>query len=171
MCLKMIEFTDDFRERMRHKLSSYSHADSLGSVRGTVTVSTVKRSDLDSETFIQGSAGRLLSGEGNISPLAYFLSGMTICQSIHFAEWASTSDIKVESLVIEAKGEFSVSRPRSFIKIDYLIKIESEESQERIMGLISRATSDCFVTNTLKKACEVTGLISINGKQPLEITN
>ena len=165
VCLKMIEFTDDFRERMRHKLSSYSHADSLGSVRGTVTVSTVKRSDLDSETFIQGSAGRLLSGEGNISPLAYFLSGMTICQSIHFAEWASTSDIKVESLVIEAKGEFSVSRPRSFIKI------ESEESQERIMGLISRATSDCFVTNTLKKACEVTGLISINGKQPLEITN
>ncbi len=167
----MIEFTDDFREKMRHKLSSYSQADSLGNVRGTVTVSTVKGSNLNSETSIQGSTDRLLSGEGGVSPLAYFLSGMTTCQSIHFAEWASISDIKIESLVIEAKGEFTVSRPRSFTEIDYLIKIDSEESQEKIIDLIRRATSDCYVTNTLKKACKVTGSISINGKQSLEITD
>lgn len=165
----MIEFTQDFQERMKRKLARYSQADTLGNVTGSVSVSTRKGSNQLSETTISGSDFKWKSEEAGPSPLAYFLSGMTMCQSVHFAEYGGSAGLKIEDLTVDAIGTFTVSRPRSFTGIDYTVRITTGEDRNGILEMVKSAVNDCFVTNTLKKACPVRGKISINNEEPTEI--
>ncbi len=45
-----------------------------------------------------------------------------------------------------------------------LTKIVSRESVERIRELAIAVERDCYVTNTLKRACRVTGKVFLNGE-------
>jgi uncharacterized OsmC-like protein len=86
-----------------------------------------------------------------VSPLAYFLSSLGLCQLVHYAEHAAAEDIPITSLKMSVKGSLSLARPRSFEEIDYEVDIESPASPELIARLARQAAEDCFVTNTLKK--------------------
>ena len=58
----------------------------------------------------------------------------------------------------------SIIRPRLFSEITYFfIDIRSQESIEEIRELASSAASDCYITNTLSKSCDVNGLLMVNG--------
>jgi len=82
------------------------------------------------------------------SPLSYFLSSMGFCQFVHYAEHAMVTQ-----------------RPRRFTEVTYEVRISSSESEETIRELAKKAADDCYVTNTLKRSCKVTGTIIHNGKQ------
>jgi hypothetical protein len=45
------------------------------------------------------------------------------------------------------------------------VNIKSDERDEVIISLAKRAAEDCYVTNTLKLACKVNGIIIHNGKK------
>lgn len=99
------------------------------------------------------------------SPLSFFLSGMGFCQCAHYSEHAIVNGIAMESLTMKISGTFTRQPPRHFTKVAYEVRIVSAESDERIRELARSAADDCFVTNTLKRACEVEGMIYHNGKQ------
>jgi len=161
----MVQFDEDFRQRMKERMERFSKFDDRGNVFSKVSVTATKGDNLYSEASTVGQGFSWASDESGPSPLAYFISSLAMCQMIHYGEHSGSKNIKIDSLVIRVEGKFSVSRPRSFSEITYLVDINSPEDAERIMELASSAASDCYITNTLAKACEVTGFLTMNGNE------
>lgn len=97
------------------------------------------------------------------NPLSYFLSGMGFCQLVHYAEHSIADHIKIDSIDMKIEGIISLQWPRRFTEVTYEVKISSSENDEKILKLARTAAQDCFVTNTLKRACKVLGIIIHNG--------
>ena len=73
--------------------------------------------------------------------------------------------IRLGSLEMKVNGTIVSQSPRRFTEITYEVKISSPESEETIRELAKKAADDCYVTNTLKRGCKVTGTVIHNGKQ------
>jgi uncharacterized OsmC-like protein len=160
----MVNFSQDFVVRMKERMTKFSNADRIGNVKSKMTVNIVKGNNLESTANVIGQNFSWKSGEEGPSPLAYFLSSLGMCQMIHYAEWAASGNVELDILEIRVEGEFFVSRPRSFSRISYSVRIDSNQDPETIIALATNASSDCYVTNTLSKACEVSGQLIVNGK-------
>ena len=171
-----IRFSEDFIKRMERRLEFFKQADEKG-IKQWIEVEVVKHDNLLSEASTRGGditwfsdepASQGGSGKG-VSPLAYFLSSIGLCQFVHYAEHASTRKIPLKSLRMVVRGKFSIAHPRSFEEISYEVFIESDADKDTVSWLAQRAADDCYVTNTLKKACSVRGVILHNGEKLLEL--
>jgi uncharacterized OsmC-like protein len=159
----MVKFDDDFRKKMKGRMERFSKFDGKGNVSSKVSVTVKKGDNLFSEANSENTNLSWVSDEAGPSPLAYFISSLAMCQMIHYAEHAASEDINIDEITIKVEGIFSVSRPRSFSEINYSVNILSRENSSRIKNLASSAASDCYITNTLSKACDVKGILTING--------
>lgn len=139
----------------------------------TITVRLEKKDDYLSSASRQGSdliwysdEPRERGGQGKApSPLSYALSSMGFCQFVHYTEHAIVEAIKLRSVQMKIDGKISQQKPRRFTEIAYEVSISSDENEETTRGLATRAAEDCYVTNTLKRACLVTGVVIHNGKK------
>jgi uncharacterized OsmC-like protein len=157
----MVTFSAEFIEKMRKRLKKYEEAD-RSEVMAKIRVVVDKLDDLASVARGR-SQNTWHTDENGPSPLEYFISALGMCQCVHYAEYAAVSGIKLGSLTIEIKGDFRVTRPRSLKKIEYTVFIQSPEKPDVIKELAQKAAADCYVTQTLKKACEVSGRLILNG--------
>jgi uncharacterized OsmC-like protein len=138
----------------------------------TVTIQVAKKDDFLSSASRTGSdlvwtsdEPKDRGGQGlGPSPLSYFLSSMGFCQFVHFAEHAMERGLAIESLEMKVEGKASMQRPRRFTGVTYEVRIASPEGDEAIKDLAKAAAEDCYVTNTLREACTVKGLVFLNGK-------
>jgi uncharacterized OsmC-like protein len=160
----MVNFDADFRKRMMDRMERFSKFDKVGTVKGTVSVSVIKGDNLHSEAMPDNQNFSWASDENGPSPLAYFISSLAMCQCIHYGEHAGSMDLKIKELEIKVNGEFRISRPRTFERILYTVIITSPESEETVIQLAKESSSDCYITNTMSKACEVQGRLVHNGK-------
>ncbi len=96
--------------------------------------------------------------------LQHFLAGLPLCQMAHYAERSSVWGIKLESLEMSVEGHFVAMPGYGFDKIRFETRIASHESPEKIKELALAAEHDCYVTNTLKRACQVSGRVFLNGE-------
>jgi len=160
----MVHFDDDFRQRMQERMERFSKFDKKGDVFSKISVRVTKGDNLLSEAKPENQEFSWTSSENGPSPLAYFVSSLAMCQMIHYAEHAASKGLRIDNLQIRIEAKFKVNRPRSFSEITYFVEIKSPESDEEIIELASSAASDCYITNTLSKACMVNGLLMINGK-------
>lgn len=103
--------------------------------------------------------------------LQHFLAGLPLCQMSHYAERASVSGLRLESLEVTVDGHFLSLPGHPFDEIVFETKIVSPENAERITELAKAAENDCYVTNTLKRACRVSGKIFLNGQLLFESKN
>ncbi len=139
----------------------------------SVTVLTSKKDDflssasrLGSDLVWSSDEPKDRGGQGlGPSPLSYFLSSMGFCQFVHYAEHAMDRNLKIDSLEMKVEGRASMQRPRRFTEVAYEVRVTSPESDEAIKGLARAAAEDCYVTNTMKRACKVTGLVFLNGRK------
>lgn len=139
----------------------------------TITVLLDKGDDFLSKAERPGSElvwysdeSRERGGEGKgPSPLAYLLSAMGFCQFVHYTERCAEQGIRLDSLKMKVDGKVSLQSPRRFTSVQYMLEISSNESDESIRNLAREAANDCYVTNTLKRACPVTGVVIHNGKE------
>jgi uncharacterized OsmC-like protein len=172
----VVTFTPDFTQRMRKRLEFYREADRAG-IRRELVVQVQKHDNLLSEASVQGGditwfsdEPRIQGGSGRgVSPLAYFVSSLGLCQFVHYAEHASTRNIPITSIKMAIKARYSVAHPRVFEEITYTVDIESPAEEGVVADLARASADDCYVTNTLKSACKVTGFINLNGKQLLTL--
>lgn len=160
----MVLFDDKFRQRMKERMERFSTFDMKGDVKSKVSVTVKKGNNLFSEAKIDNQDFSWVSDENGPSPLAYFVSSLAMCQMIHYGEHSGSENLRIDDLTIIVDGKFSVSRPRSFSAIVYHVDIISQENEEKMRDLASSASSDCYITNTLAKACDVTGFLTLNGK-------
>ena len=159
----MVKFDTEFIERMRDRMARYAKFDEKGDVSSRVAVSVTKRENLRSETSPENQDFSRISDENRPSPLSYFISSLGMCQMVHYAEHAASEGINITDLSIRVEGKFKVSRPREFTEIDYDVVITSPDPIDTIRKLAFNSASDCYVTNTLSKACTVRGSLVVNG--------
>jgi len=139
----------------------------------TVTIQIAKKDDFLSSASRTGSdlvwssdEPKDKGGQGiGPSPLSYFLSSLGFCQSVHYAEHVMEDHLTIDSLEMKIEGSASMQRPRRFTEVTYEVRIASPESEETIKRLARIAAEECYVTNTLKRGCNVMGLIILNGKR------
>ena len=160
----MVHFDGDFKQRMQERIERFSRFDQKGDVFSKVGVTVTKGDNLLSEAKPENQESSWTSSENGPSPLAYFVSSLAMCQMTHYAEHVASKGLTIDDLQITIEGRFRVSRPRLFTEITYFVDIKSPDSIEEIRELASSAASDCYITNTLSKACEVSGLLIVNGK-------
>lgn len=158
----MVDFTADFRERMWRKLARYVEAETRRST-AAVSVSVEKFDDQKSVASVPGTAYSWPSEESGPSPLAYFLSSLALCQCVHYAEHAAAKGLRLDALRIDVRGRFQMAHPRQCEAIDYAVVVDSPEPKEIVERLARTVAADCYVTGTLKRACEVRGSLVLNG--------
>ena len=127
-------------------------------------LSVASRQGADLKWYSDESKERGGAGKG-ASPLSYFLSSMGFCQFVHYAEHAMVDGLRLESLEMRVNGTITMHRPRRFTDVSYEARILSSETDEAIKGLARKAAEDCYVTNTLKRSCKVSGTIMHNGRK------
>lgn len=99
------------------------------------------------------------------SPLTQFLSSMGFCQFIHYVEHAVVENATLDSLEMKIDGKVSEQRPRRFTEVNYEVRVTSTESDDKIRNIAKAAAEDCYVTNTLRGACKVSGIIIHNDRK------
>jgi uncharacterized OsmC-like protein len=139
----------------------------------TVTVSVKKEDDFLSSASRQGSdlvwysdelKERGGTGKGP-SPLSYFMSSLGFCQMVHYVEHCAVDGLKLDSLDIMVEGKVSPQKPVRFTDVTYEAQIRSGESDQRVKELARMSAEDCYVTNTLRRSCNVKGIIFHNGRK------
>ncbi|MDE1852863.1 MAG: OsmC family protein [Thaumarchaeota archaeon] len=166
----MIKFEEGVIERTRRTMAYVKEHEPELTPR-TITVKLEKNDNFLSTASREGSDLVWYSDESKerggeekgASPLSYLLSSMGFCQFVHYAEHSIVDGLKLDSLQMKVSGKISMQPPRRFTEITYEVSIASPESAEAIKSLARKAADDCYVTNTLKRACTVTGIIMHNG--------
>jgi uncharacterized OsmC-like protein len=109
-------------------------------------------------------AAKAVGGRGeHPGALAHFVAGLPLCQMTHYAERAAVRDLRIDVLEVDAVGRYVGLSGYGFEEVEYTVRIGSKESPEEIGKLASAAAGDCYVTNTLRRACKVVGHIFLNG--------
>lgn len=168
----MVVFTTEVVERTKRTMRYMKEHEKDLQPR-TITIQLKKGDDYLSSASRQGQEltwhsdeSKERGGQGRgASPLSYFLSSMGFCQFVHYTEHAVVDNIRLDSIEMRIDGTIMYQRPRRFTKVTYEVQISSPESDEVIKKLARAATEDCYVTNTLKRTCEVTGVIIHNGSK------
>jgi uncharacterized OsmC-like protein len=169
--IQMIRFDQQVAERTKRAMQYTKEHEAVLEPR-TITIelrkednflSAASRPGTDLKWYADESKERGGTGKGP-SPLSYFLSSMGFCQFVHYAEHAMVDGTRLESLEMKVNGTIVAQRPRRFTEVTYEVRISSPEGEDTIRRLAKKAADDCYVTNTLKRSCKVTGTIIHNGK-------
>jgi uncharacterized OsmC-like protein len=99
------------------------------------------------------------------NPLAYFVAGAASCLVNQFLTDAIYRGVKLEDVVMSARGHFDRRLGGAFTEIIYDLRLTSPSPRKEIAHLAQEAESMCYAHQTLKKAgVKMTTNIFLNGK-------
>ncbi len=112
-------------------------------------------------------------GNSAMNPVELVLGALGTCQEIMYAAYASVMGVKLNNVKVDVKGYLDLKGlfamdetvPPGFRKICYETTIESPADTETLNKLVAMVESHCPVYDTLTRAVEVTGMVSINGSR------
>lgn len=112
-------------------------------------------------------------GNAAINPVELVLGALGACQEIMYAAYASVMGITLSKVTVNVKGYLDLKGlfamdetvPPGFKKICYEATIESPADIEMLKKLVAMVESHCPVLDTLTRAVEVTGTVSVNGSK------
>lgn len=177
----MVEFPEEVKQYASKAYKEWAESGSLTedekkakfgrAVRVTARYLPRLRKEVRSGDLVcYSDATRMVGGLGeHPGALQHFISGLPLCQMTHYSERASVWGLKIEDLEVSAVGRFLGIAGHGFDQIDYEVKITSPEPQGRIKELAEAAAGDCYVTNTLKRSCRVTGKVMLNGESLMDL--
>ncbi len=105
------------------------------------------------------------------NPVELVLAALGTCQEIMYSAYATVMGIQLTKVSVDVKGYLDLkgllgmdeSVPAGFRKICYETSIESPADSETLRNLVKVVESHCPVYDTLARAIDVTGSVSING--------
>jgi len=177
----MVEFPEQLKESTEKSYGDLREAEGQGEekvrerFRHAVRVSAKYLPELRKEVrsgdlVWYSDAGKSVGGRGeHPGALSHFIAGLPLCQMTHYAERAVVRGLKIDELEISAIGRYTGAPGHGFDSVEYEVKINSSEPAELIKDLALAAANDCYVTNTLKKACRVSGRVLLNGASIVEL--
>jgi uncharacterized OsmC-like protein len=177
----MIDIPEETRESAAKMYSAWTEAESLGeeerkskfrrAIKVTAKYLPQLRKELRSGDLTWYSdAGKVVGGKGeHPGALQHFIAGLPLCQMTHYAERASVWGIRLDDLEVSTVGHYVAIAGYGFDQIEYEVKITSRETPDRIKELALAAAGDCYVTNTLKHSCKVSGRVLLNGNYLMDL--
>ncbi len=137
----------------------------------TKYLDNLRKESKSGEIVWYSDASKLVGGKGeHPGALQHFMAGLPLCQMTHYAERASVWGLRLDSLEMSVLGHYTSISGYGFDEIEYEARITSQkETPETIKRLAKAASDDCYVTNTLKRACRVKGHVFLNGEPLLEL--
>jgi|GEM_PF-1484396 uncharacterized OsmC-like protein len=177
----MIEFPEQVKQWAAKIYSAWTEAKSLSeeekkrkfqhAIRVTARYLPQLRKELRSGDIVWYSdAGKSVGGRGEYpGALQHFIAGLPLCQMTHYAERASFWGVKLENLEVSVVGHYVGIAGQGFDQIEYEVKVTSPDPPDRIKELALAAAGDCYVTNTLKRSCKVSGRVLLNGNYLMDL--
>jgi uncharacterized OsmC-like protein len=177
----MIEFPEQVKEAATRAYEEWKESEGLGEeasktkfgrgIRVTARYLPRLRKEVRSGDLLWYSDPPKAGGGMGEHPgaLQHFIAGLPLCQMTHYAERASVWGLRLDDLEASAIGRYLALSGRGFDQIEYQVRISSPEPPEKIKELALAAAGDCYVTNTLKRSCEVTGKVLLNGVELTEL--
>ena len=172
----MVEFPEQVKVSAEKTYQEWREVEGLteeekkGKLRRAVRVTARYLPDLrkevrSGELVWYSDTSKVVGGLGeHPGALQHFIAGLPLCQMTHYAERASVSGTRIQDLEVSVVGRYVGMSGHGFDEIVYEVKVASLEPADKIRELSSAAANDCYVTNTLKRACKVTGKIFLNGE-------
>lgn len=109
--------------------------------------------------------------DAGINPVELVLVALGTCQEIMYGAYASVMGVTLTKVKVSVKGNLDLrglfamdsAVPPGFQKVAFETTIDSAADEATIKKLIETVESHCPVLDTLVRAIEVTGKVSING--------
>jgi uncharacterized OsmC-like protein len=135
-------------------------------VRCTVKVRDFKPMAVDEPPELGGTNSAM-------NPVELILGALGTCQEIMYSAYAAVMGIKLDRVKVDVKGTIDLrglfamdaSAHAGYKKITYETTIESAADASVLQKLVDMVESHCPVLDTLTRAIDVKGEVSINGKK------
>ena len=105
-------------------------------------------------------------------PLEYFLAGFAFCQQAQYAKYAALRDLDIGSLKMDVKGYVDQrgilgmdNVAAGFLNIDYKVTMETTESPETIVDLVTTVEAVCPAHAAIKGGTPLSRTLIVNGVQ------
>ena len=105
-------------------------------------------------------------------PLEYFLAGFAFCQQAQYAKYAALRDLDIGSLKMDVKGYVDHrgilgmdNVAAGFRNIDYKVTMETTESPETIIDLVTTVEAVCPAHAAIKGGTPLNRTLIVNGAQ------
>jgi uncharacterized OsmC-like protein len=100
------------------------------------------------------------------APLSYFILGAATCLLMQLAKLSLLRELQIDSLSLTARGHFERKPEGAFTDIIYDVSLTGAERTAHVEKLCRDAEKQCFASNTLRKAVDLTTNVEYN-KRPL----
>ena len=98
------------------------------------------------------------------NPLAYFMAGAAACLANQYLTDAIYRGIRLDDIVLTARGHFDRRMGGAFTEMVYDIKLSSPSPKDKVASLAKEAEEMCYAHNTLRKAgVKMTTNVFLNG--------
>lgn len=122
--------------------------------------------------------GTAVGGRGSApSPIMYFSAGLALCMMSHVEMLAKLADIKLKSVKLEQKTEFSTTldfggiKPEEVFgkgdKVEMHLIIESDEPEEKLLDFAHCCRQACMSLQTVANETPVSTKLYLNNKERL----
>lgn len=106
------------------------------------------------------------------NPVELLLVALGACQEIMYSAYASVMGVQLDGVKVNLRGYLDLrglfgmdaAVPPGYQKIVFETELESQADTETLMKLVQTVESHCPVMDTLVRAIEVSGSVSVNGQ-------
>jgi len=106
------------------------------------------------------------------NPVELLLVALGACQEIMYSAYASVMGVKLDSVKVNLRGYLDLrglfgmdgAIPPGYQKIIFETEVNSPADTETVMKLVQTVESHCPVMDSLMRAIEVSGQVTLNGK-------
>ena len=106
------------------------------------------------------------------NPVELLLVALGACQEIMYSAYASVMGVQLDSVKVNLRGYLDLrglfgmdaAIPPGYQKIIFETEVDSPADTETLMKLVRTVESHCPVMDTLVRAIEVSGSVTINGQ-------
>lgn len=110
--------------------------------------------------------------DAGVNPVELLLVALGTCQEIMYGAYASVMGVPLNSVKVNLRGyldlrgllSIDAAIPSGYQKITFETEVDSPADTETLMKLVQIVESHCPVLDTLVRAIEVRGQVTINGK-------
>lgn len=110
--------------------------------------------------------------DAGVNPVELLLVALGTCQEIMYGAYASVMGVPLNSVKVNLRGYLDLrgllsidpAIPSGYQKITFETEVDSPADTETLMKLVQIVESHCPVLDSLVRAIEVRGQVTINGK-------
>lgn len=110
--------------------------------------------------------------DAGVNPVELVLVALGTCQEIMYGAYASVMGVPLNSVKVNLRGyldlrgllSMDAAIPSGYQKITFETEVDSPADTETLMKLVQTVESHCPVMDTLMRAIEVRGQVTINGR-------